>query len=83
MSSLQPLLRFIDSVQFRNQQEERRRQREAIPPDFEPDPIGELPPLGDARPTPMRCRICRTEGLDRFCLKCLAETMEPAPPADD
>lgn len=75
MSILDPLLRFIDPIQFRKQQEERRRHREAIPPDFEPEPLDELPPLASATDPEMICRVCAATGRGKFCLRCLAETM--------
>lgn len=83
MSLLDPLLRFIDPIQFRKQQEERRRQREAIPPDFEPEPLDELPPLADQTARAMVCRICAATGTGKFCLQCLAETMVDATPDPD
>ncbi len=79
MSILDSLLRFIDPVHFREQQEERRRKRDAIPPEVDADDV-DLPP---ARPpgaaaVPLVCRICGYSGgpEHRFCPRCLAETME-------
>ena len=81
MSLLAPLLRFIDPIQFRKQQEELRRQREAIPPDFTPEPLDELTPLADQAARAMVCRICAASGTGKFCLQCLAETMVDAAPS--
>lgn len=75
MSILEPLLRFIDINTHRLQQEERRRQREAIPPDFDPDELDTAP---DAAPTVVRelvCKVCHERGVGRYCMTCLAETM--------
>lgn len=79
MSLLSPLLRFIDPIQFRKQQEELRRHREALPPDFEPEPIEDLPSLATIEAKQMQCRICNATGHGRFCLTCLAETMIELP----
>lgn len=81
MSLIDPLLRFIDPIQFRKQQEEYRQKREGIPPDFEPEPLDELPPLAIGATRQMECRICGAGGTGRFCLDCLAETMVDVTPA--
>lgn len=84
MSLIDPLLRFIDPIQFRKQQEEYRQKREGIPPDFEPEPLDELPPLAIGAARVLVCRICAASGTGRFCLTCLAETMvDVTPPAAD
>jgi hypothetical protein len=75
MSILDSLLRFIDPVQHRHQQEERRRKREALPPDVDADDIDEAePPRTIAQPL-MECRVCHHRGHGKFCPECLAETM--------
>jgi rubrerythrin len=67
MSMLDPLLRWIDPIAYRQKMEERRKQREA--------------PSPERARSPLRCRICGYEGgpTTKFCPRCLAETMEAAP----
>lgn len=78
MSILHSLLRYIDPIGFRQKQEERRREREAVPPDLEGDDIGLPPPRPDAAHQPLVCRLCGHRGgaEHRYCPRCLAETME-------
>ena len=79
MSILDSLLRFIDPVQFREQQEERRRKRDAIPPELDGDEVALPPPRPRAaEASPLFCRICGYSGgpEHRFCPRCLAETMQ-------
>lgn len=73
------LRRFIDSIEYRKQQAEERRKREAIPPEVDPDAVDVVtPPVPAARAqAPLVCRICGHTGRDRFCPACLAETMVP------
>ncbi len=78
MSILDSLLRFIDPVQHRLQQEERRRKREAIPPEVDGDDVELPPPRPRAAVAPLTCRVCGYTGGPeyRYCPRCLAETME-------
>jgi len=79
MSILDSLIRFVDPVEFRKKQAERRRQRKAQPPGVPDDEDVALPA---SRPeparTPLVCRVCGYQGgpEHRFCPRCLAETME-------
>jgi hypothetical protein len=83
MSILDTLLRFVDPIAHRERQEERRRKREAVPPDAEGDDVGVLPerPPSAAADRRFGCRICayETGSEHRFCPRCLAETMVPVP----
>jgi hypothetical protein len=76
MSILDSLLRFIDPVQHRQQQEDRRRKREALPPDVDEDEVDVVAPRATKAPA-MQCRICHHEGTGQFCPTCLAQTMVP------
>jgi rubrerythrin len=82
MSIFESLLRFIDIIEFRNKQEERRVKRKEQPPGDDDDVDIEVPP---SRPesvgAPLRCRVCGYSGgpEHRFCPRCLAETMERQP----
>jgi hypothetical protein len=64
MSILDSLLRFIDPIEFRQKQQERRRASRAEAP-------------RRAGP-PLVCRVCGYTGgpEHRYCPRCLAETME-------
>jgi hypothetical protein len=81
MSILQSLLRFVDPIQYRQIQEERRRKREALPPDVDPDEIDEpSPPPSRKQRGTLTCRVCGYSAptQHRYCPRCLAETMEPS-----
>lgn len=79
MSLLWVLRKFIDPVQHREETEELRRKREAIPPDVDPDLLESAappPPKPDTRR--WRCRVCGHQSGDgRYCPTCLADTMRP------
>jgi hypothetical protein len=81
MSILHSFLRFIDPVQYRQQEEDKRRKREALPPEVDGKDV-ELPaPRSvEARAPLLRCRVCgyQAETRHRYCPRCLAETMERA-----
>jgi hypothetical protein len=78
MSILFTLRKFIDPVGHRQQQEDLRRQREACPPDADPDEVDLVVPRERRESRAYRCRLCQQDGEDpRFCSFCLAETMEP------
>ena len=77
MSILDSLLRFVDPIEFRKKQEERRQKRKVQPPGVDDDV--ELPPSRPAgEAPPLVCRVCGYSGgpEHRFCPRCLAETME-------
>jgi hypothetical protein len=77
MSILDSLLRFIDPVEHRERQAQRRRAREVRPSDADGDPADE-PVSATGRPTPlMECRVCHRRDRTVFCPDCLAQTMEP------
>jgi hypothetical protein len=67
MSILDSLRRLVDPIAHRRIMEDRRRQREAREVKSPADP-----PL-------RRCRVCAWEGAGKYCLRCLAETMESRP----
>jgi hypothetical protein len=78
MLIIYPLLRLIDPIQYRKQQEDRRRKRET-PPDVDPDDVElELPVQAVRREKERVCRVCSHRGTGPFCPHCLAETMVPA-----
>jgi hypothetical protein len=79
MSMLDVLLRYIDPVQHRQRQEERRRKREVMPPEVDDDFVDLPPPAPPSEPRELACRICDHRGRDRFCPRCLADTMAPPP----
>ena len=76
MSMLHSLQRFVDP-EFHQQQAEKRRKREAIPPETDPNEV-ELVLPDRIRPDPkeLTCRVCGLAGSDKYCPVCLAETME-------
>ena len=66
MSIIESLVRLVDPIQAREQEEERRKQRE--------QPKREQ--SGD--PPRFACRICGHLSEDKaYCPDCLADTMEP------
>ena len=75
--------RFTDPVAHREEQEDRRRQRENVPPDADGASGGEV--ILPARDDPQRaytCRVCHLKvqlraDESRYCADCLAETLEP------
>jgi hypothetical protein len=68
MSIVRSLIRLFDPIEHRRVQKELKRKTATREADPEPD-----------RPPPelRRCRVCGHEGEGRYCLRCLAETMEP------
>jgi hypothetical protein len=78
VSSIDPLLRFIDPIVHRAREASRRRAREVRPdqPDPEASPI--VPPRSVPIEMRRRCRVCGHEDVTHFCLLCLADTMEDA-----
>jgi rubrerythrin len=67
MSIIESLVKLVDPIQARQQEEERRRAREAGKGD---DASGDPPRFA--------CRICGHESPDKgYCPDCLADTMEP------
>jgi hypothetical protein len=76
MSILDTLLKFVDPVQHRLKQEDRRRKREALPPDVDEDEIDEVAVRPHKAPL-MECRVCYHIGTGPFCPECLAQTMLP------
>jgi hypothetical protein len=77
MSILDTLLKFIDPIEHHKKQEDRRRKREALPPDVDPDEIDEVLARPAARAPLMECRVCHHRGTGKFCPDCLAQTMVP------
>ena len=79
MSILGPLKKFIDIIQYR--EDERRAKRDRKVPNLERHdgkevdiPILEEPP----KEIPHRCRVCGFEAPDyQFCPTCLSDTMVP------
>ena len=66
MSIIESLVKLVDPIQARQQQEEQRRTRE------EPKRTH----AGD--PPRFACRVCGFVGDDKaYCPECLADTMEP------
>jgi hypothetical protein len=66
MSIIESLVKLVDPIQARQQEEEKRRARENNE--------------GDATSDPPRfaCRICGHQSPDKgYCPDCLADTMEP------
>ncbi len=75
MSLLWLFKRFVDPAAHRDEEAERRRQREAIPPEFQPDGTDLAPTARAPAAVVRRCRVCAHEGTDPFCPRCLADTM--------
>jgi len=70
MSIIQSLVRLVDPIQARAEEEKRRRARE--------EPKREH----DGDPPRFACRVCGQVGDDNaYCPECLADTMEPVPPS--
>jgi hypothetical protein len=66
MSIMQSLIRLVDPIQARQQEEERKRARE------------EPRRTHDGNPPRFKCRVCGHESEDKaFCSECLAETLQP------
>jgi hypothetical protein len=79
MSLIDPLLRFIDPVAYREREAERRRAREARPEQPDPDVSPTAPARAEPRIPARRCRVCGQVDDSRYCLVCLADTMEEEP----
>ena len=75
--------RLTDPIAHREVEEDRRRQREDLPPDGDGAPGGEVVlPARDDPQRAYRCRVCHAEVQlraddARYCAACLAETLEP------
>jgi rubrerythrin len=66
MSIIESLVKLVDPIQARQQEEERRRARE------------EPKRAHDGDPPRFACRVCGHVGDDKaYCPECLADTMEP------
>jgi hypothetical protein len=88
MSLLWELRRFIDPIDFRKEDEERRRARECLPPDVDPDQPDQIArgiaPTVNAPPARFACRVCGHRSTDAsYCPECLADTMRPERRASD
>jgi hypothetical protein len=68
---------LFDRIAWRQKQSERERKRNVIPPDVDPDEVEVRVESSTKTPPHLACRVCGELGRDRFCLRCLAETMEP------
>ena len=78
MSLLWTLRKWVDPVEYAQEEEARRRQREALPSEPQPgdDPHRLLP--SREKDALFRCRVCgHTAGDGSFCPRCLAATMRP------
>ena len=79
MSMLHLLRKYIDWVEFRKVEEEKKRKREVKTPESDDDLVEVLPPpqADPAAPT-LTCRVCgyQAKTHHRYCPRCLAETME-------
>jgi len=70
MSIIESLVKLVDPIQARQQEEERRRAREHNEGDTSSDPPR------------FACRICGHQSPEKgYCPDCLADTMEPIKPA--
>jgi rubrerythrin len=69
MSIIQSLKRLFDPIEYRREHQERKRKAETRHSEEQPDD----PSAGRER---WRCRLCGYEENARYCLRCLAETME-------
>ncbi len=76
MSLIDPLLRFIDPVEYRERVASRRRARDARPRRREPEDAAASPARASPRDRRRRCRVCGRVEVTRYCLDCLADTME-------
>ena len=66
MSIIETLVKLVDPIQARAEEEKRRRTRE--------EPMREH----DGDPPRFACRVCGHVGDDKeYCPECLADTMEP------
>ena len=76
MSLLWLFKRFVDPAGHRDEEEERRRQREAMPPEVAESKFDVTLQVPQARAERYRCRVCGAEASERaFCKVCLADTM--------
>jgi hypothetical protein len=69
MSIQQSLKRLFDPIEYRREHQELKRKAETRHSEGQPD---EPPPAREH----WRCRLCGSKGETRYCLHCLAETME-------
>jgi len=79
MSLLWSLRKYVDSIEHRQQEDDRKKKREVRPAEADgADGEVELVPKVNARIVDGACRVCGYEGdAKSYCPTCLAETMEP------
>lgn len=76
MSLLWTLRKWVDPIEYANEEEARRRQREALPVDPEPGDDPRRLVSAPEKEELYRCRACGHTGRDgSFCPRCLAGTM--------
>jgi hypothetical protein len=79
MSMLHLLRKWIDVIEYRKVEEEKKRKREVRPVEGDDDFVGVLvEPPGPGKPPTLTCRVCGYQAETRhpYCPRCLAETME-------
>jgi hypothetical protein len=76
MSLIRSLFRFIDSISHRELEAADRRARERLEAQPDPDVTATVPPIPRREATLRRCRLCGRTEPARYCLACLADTME-------
>jgi hypothetical protein len=79
VSLIDPLLRFIDPIEHREREADRRDAREARPDQPDPEIVPITPPPPAESDTRRRCRVCGHLDVSRYCMACLADTMEDLP----
>jgi hypothetical protein len=83
MSLIDPLIRFFDPIAHREREAKRRDAREAGPRRRDPEGGGDPVPAPSWREPRRRCRICGEQADTRYCMLCLADTMEKVPSSAD
>jgi hypothetical protein len=79
VSLIDPLLRFIDPVEYRARQARRSRAREVRPDQPDPEMSSIVPPAEPRQESRRRCRVCGQVDVTPYCPVCLADTMEEMP----
>jgi len=79
VSLMDSLLRFIDPIEHREREANRRRARDTRAHQPDPETSVSFPPPQAAMSTRRQCRVCGHIDVTHFCLRCLADTMEDAP----